>query len=265
MIPTTMKITPTIMNRRPNCSIIPSVARLHFTKKVRGFEGRGLGAIGPVRRVALDREAEVAPDRPRRGLGGIGRPHQVAPEPDRVLPFEDHQDDRPLGHESRQAREERPLAVHGVKPLGLLARELGHLERLHTQARRLDAPDDLADQGARHSIRLDDRESLLGHGLPRTRATVSPISAGLTTTSSPARRIASIFSAAVPFPPEMIAPACPIRRPAGAVWPAMKPTTGLVMFSRTYRAASSSAVPPISPLMTTTWVSGSSLKSRSAS
>ena len=29
----------------------------------------------------------------------------------------------------------------------------------------------------------------------------------------------------------MIAPACPMRRPGGAVWPAMKPTTGFFMFS----------------------------------
>ena len=35
------------------------------------------------------------------------------------------------------------------------------------------------------------------------------------------------FSAAVPVAPEMIAPACPMRRPGGAVRPAMKPTTGL--------------------------------------
>ena len=32
---------------------------------------------------------------------------------------------------------------------------------------------------------------------------------------------ALIFSAAVPLPPEMIAPACPMRRPGGAVWPAI--------------------------------------------
>src|SRR5579872_1345209 len=57
-------------------------------------------------------------------------------------------------------------------------------------------------------------------------ATVSPISAGLCTVWIPAARIAAYFSAAVPCPPLMIAPACPIRRPGGAVWPAMNPTTG---------------------------------------
>ena len=59
------------------------------------------------------------------------------------------------------------------------------------------------------------------------------------------------FSSAVPFPPDMIAPACPIRFPLGAVCPAMNPATGLLMCSLTYVAAFSSAVPPISPIIIT--------------
>ena len=37
--------------------------------------------------------------------------------------------------------------------------------------------------------------------------------------------------AAVPSPPEMMAPAWPMRRPGGAVCPAMKPTTGFLTWS----------------------------------
>src|SRR5258706_609000 len=66
----------------------------------------------------------------------------------------------------------------------------------------------------------------------------------------PALARPAIFSAAVPFPPAMIAPACPIRRRGGAVWPAMKATIGLVTFAFAKAAASSSAVPPISPIIT---------------
>src|ERR1700730_13415765 len=62
--------------------------------------------------------------------------------------------------------------------------------------------------------------------LPKTLATVWPISAGLCTVWMPAARMAAYFSAAVPWPPLMIAPAWPMRRPGGAVCPAMKPTTG---------------------------------------
>ena len=54
------------------------------------------------------------------------------------------------------------------------------------------------------------------------------MSAGLLTTRTPAAVSAAIFSAAVPLPPAMIAPAWPMRRPGGAVWPQMKLTTGLV-------------------------------------
>ena len=54
------------------------------------------------------------------------------------------------------------------------------------------------------------------------------MSAGLLTTVTPAAVNAAIFSAAVPLPPAMIAPAWPMRRPGGAVCPAMKPTTGFL-------------------------------------
>ena len=56
------------------------------------------------------------------------------------------------------------------------------------------------------------------------------MSAGLCTQWIPAAAMASYFSFAVPVPPLMIAPAWPMRRPGGAVCPAMKPTTGLCTF-----------------------------------
>ncbi len=56
-----------------------------------------------------------------------------------------------------------------------------------------------------------------------------PISDGLRVTRIPHASIIASFSWAVPFPPEMIAPACPMRLPGGAVTPAMKPTTGFFM------------------------------------
>ena len=66
----------------------------------------------------------------------------------------------------------------------------------------------------------------------------------------PAARIASILCFASPLPPEITAPACPMRRPGGALTPAIKPTTGfLALASARKAAASSSALPPISPIM----------------
>src|SRR6059036_663381 len=71
----------------------------------------------------------------------------------------------------------------------------------------------------------------------------------------------SIFPAAVPLPPETIAPAWPIRRPGGAVTPAIKAATGFLQFLLIHSAASSSAEPPISPIKIIASVPGSSLKS----
>ena len=57
---------------------------------------------------------------------------------------------------------------------------------------------------------------------PRTMATIfSPHSVGFCATCTPAADSASIFACAVPDEPEMMAPAWPIFRPAGAVTPAM--------------------------------------------
>ena len=85
-------------------------------------------------------------------------------------------------------------------------------------------------------------------------------SAGRRMTGMPARSSAAIFSAAVPPDPDAMAPACPIRRPGGAVWPAMNPTTGLVMERCTNSAACCSSVPPISPIITTASVPASAWK-----
>src|SRR5579884_858064 len=89
--------------------------------------------------------------------------------------------------------------------------------------------------------------------------------AGDFATAIPAASSALIFSLAVPCPPEIMAPACPMRRPGGAVCPAINDTTGLRMLPRIHSAAVSSALPPISPIITTASVCASSLNSFSAS
>src|ERR1044072_2322006 len=56
---------------------------------------------------------------------------------------------------------------------------------------------------------------------PSCSAIALPRSAGLFTVRTPARSSALNLSAAVPLPPDTIAPAWPMRLPAGAVTPAM--------------------------------------------
>ena len=80
------------------------------------------------------------------------------------------------------------------------------------------------------------------------------MSQGASTTAAPAALKASTLLLAVPRPRYTRAPACPIFRSGGAVWPAMYATTGLLMLPRTNSAASSSALPPISPISTTSEV-----------
>src|SRR4030067_1094513 len=54
----------------------------------------------------------------------------------------------------------------------------------------------------------------------------APISVGEGTVCTPAAARAWNFSSAVPLPPEITAPAWPMRRPGGAGTPAMDATTG---------------------------------------
>src|ERR1700728_3241570 len=55
---------------------------------------------------------------------------------------------------------------------------------------------------------------------------VLPSAAGLPEINTPPACKASVLSPAVSLPPEIAAPAWRMRRPGGAVTPAMKPTTG---------------------------------------
>src|SRR5215831_19351734 len=223
-----------------------------------GDLGRGgFRRVGAVHRVGLDGRREILADRARGGLGRVGGAHEIAPARDPVVALEHHQETRPLCHERAQAVVERPLPVNVVEAARLHERHVNQLGREDREARVLDAREDLADDSPGHRVGLDDGEGALRAHRPITLAIVAPMSAGLLTRVAPASSSACIFSAAVPLPPAMIAPACPIRRPGGAVWPQMKATTGFFTRALMNAAASSSAVPPISPIIMIERVSGS--------
>src|SRR5262249_32016796 len=85
-------------------------------------------------------------------------------------------------------------------------------------------------------------------------ANVLPKHDGHGETLLPPASMAAILLPASPLPREMMARAWPIGRPGGAVRPAMNPTIGflrprLASSARNW-AASSSAEPPISPIIT---------------
>src|SRR6185436_4955149 len=86
--------SPMTMSARPillaaSCPL--PLDKLHAAEEVAELEGRRLRRVGPMRRVAADRLAEVAAQRPRRRLGGVGRPHRVAPLLDGVRRLEREQ------------------------------------------------------------------------------------------------------------------------------------------------------------------------------
>src|SRR5579863_5568223 len=113
--------------------------------------------------------------------------------------------------------------MHVVKSLGLLLIEPRHAQGQNPETRFFQHGQNLPSVALRHGIGLDDGKCALHH---RRLLIFSPISAGDEQTVIPASCIALILSFAAPDPPEIIAPAWPMRRPGGAVWPAIKPTTG---------------------------------------
>src|SRR6185437_12028889 len=189
------------------------------------------------------------------------------------------------------------IALGHRRPIGLpprrAARDSAHVRRIVAEAPEKLAPAgldrervllvlrlqgfDVGAVGAVQKRGLEQRliDVLAGHRtdspyFPCNRsAKVLPSRAGEGETRIPAASIAAILSSAPPLPPAMIAPACPMRRPDGAVRPAMNPTTGLLRprLASPLRnsAASSSAWPPISPIITIDWVMESAINMASTS
>ena len=102
---------------------------------------------------------------------------------------------------------ERQLGEQDEVAAELVARSRGAVE--HLLGVRVDRTD------ARVQLRETDLHS------KRLAPSSSPRSASERTVRTPAFSSAANFSAAVPLPPEMIAPAWPMRLPGGAVTPAM--------------------------------------------
>src|SRR6476659_9949737 len=130
--PAAMKTMPMTINRRDMA--LSRSSDFHPPEEVSQLERRRLGCVGSVRRVVLDRRAELLAQGPGVGLGRIGRAHQRPPLLDRVGRLEGHDDARPGGHEIREAAEERPRAMHGVEPFGVLLAEMSQSKGLDAES-----------------------------------------------------------------------------------------------------------------------------------
>src|SRR5215831_3659209 len=246
----------------------PAVMGLGSQEVGRGEEEAELGfgrlrCVGSVNRVAFDIGGEAFADGAVGRIGRIGRAHHFAKLFDGVLALQCQHDDRPFRHEFHEPVKEGTCAVDCVKCLRLRLAQPRHAHSQNLETGLLQLRKNRARVSGCDSIRLDNRKSAFN--AHKRDLTVSPRVAGVGHTVMPAASMAAILSLALPLPPAMIAPAWPMRRPGGAVCPAMKPTTGFFTYCLMYAAAVSSALPPISPIMMMACVSGSSLKSSSAS
>src|ERR1035437_7933822 len=251
-----------------------SADQVGFRKEEAGFPGGVFIGVRCVNRVtSLGFGVQLA--HRGGGCGRVGGADRVPEGTHGLVAFENHGHAVPARHELDEAWIERAAFVHRVKLTGLRAGQLQHAARDQLEARLLEVREDETGLVAGKRVGLDDRKRAIrwpeeqwGAGSGKwgglrnvylSRALMrSTKSIGRLATPTPAASNASIFSAAVPAEPEMIAPAWPILRPGGAVWPAMNPTTGFFMFALMNAAASCSSVPPISPIIATALVCGSS-------
>src|SRR5579875_2501889 len=94
---------------------------------------------------------------------------------------------------------------------------------------------------------------------PNASDMVAPTRCAFGAMTAPASRNAAILPSTSSGAWAVSAPAWPMRRSGGAARPTTSATTGFLRpVSRMKRAASCSSLPPISPISTTPWVSGSS-------
>src|SRR3984893_6933250 len=244
-------------------------------EEVGDFKGGGIGSVGSVGAVVADAGAEIVANGAGGSFLGIGGAHDVAPLGDGAVGFEDHREDLTGGHEGGELAEEGPFFVDGVEAAGFILGQPHGFDGHDFEAGFMDARKNFTLKAPANRVGLDNRKGTLechetilpceikkidGETPARpyfnAAATVRPRSAGVSMQRTPAALRAAYLSLAVPCPPLMMAPAWPMRRPGGAVWPAMNPITGFFTLDLMNSAARSSALPPISPMRMMRLVSG---------
>src|SRR5258707_5958099 len=204
--------------------------------------------------IGANASAQIMANGARRRLGRVGGPDSVAPLCNGPLRLQDHRDNFAGTHEIGQLAKKWALPVHGIKSAGFVFGQTHGSNRDNSKTGLVNTRKNFALQAAANRVRLDDckrtfesQDSFLQKIFAKimaslcatirtsvdyfnAAATVDPKSAGVSTQRIPAAPIAAYLSLAVPWPPLMIAPAWPMRRPGGAVCPAINPITGFFTF-----------------------------------
>src|SRR5918997_2198629 len=121
--------------------------------------GGRLGRVGAVYEVGLHLQAEVAADRPGRGLERVGGADRLARGLHGLMAIEHERHERAAGDELHQFAEEGALGVLGVVLLGELAVHGHVLHRGDAEALALEAPEDLACEAAPERVGLHENQS----------------------------------------------------------------------------------------------------------
>ena len=121
----------------------------------RRFPGAPFRPRRAVHRILADRVGEFLADGAGRGLGRVGRAHDLAIAGDGILAFEHLHHGRAGRHGVAELVEERPAAMDRVETLRLLAAHPDALLRDDAEARLLELGVDLAGQVALGRVRLD--------------------------------------------------------------------------------------------------------------
>src|SRR5689334_16611528 len=120
----------------------PRSNELRLAEEKPRFAGCVLVAVGGVNRVSLLRFGVELPHRALRGLLGIRCTDCRAERGNSLTLFEHHRHARPRGHERNEWRVERPLAMNGIKLLGLGLRKMRHARRADAKSLLLEVCDD---------------------------------------------------------------------------------------------------------------------------
>src|SRR5882672_1906755 len=126
------------------------------SKEISEFKRRRLRGVRTVRAIVSDACPKVAANRARRGLGGIGNAHGVAPLQDCTFGFEGKHNDLAGTHELGQFAEKGARGMHGIEAFGLFAREAQRFDRDDLKSGLLNTGQNFSSEAAAHGVRLDD-------------------------------------------------------------------------------------------------------------
>ena len=118
---------------------------------------RRLRAVRSVDRVPLYAHGEISADRPCRSFRWVGRPHNLPIAGNRILPFQNHHENRPRGHKVDELLIKGPILMDYIEFLRFFLRKVDHFGGDYAQAFPLEIFNDIANLVLAYGVWLDNR------------------------------------------------------------------------------------------------------------